>query len=103
MAARHAAIAFCQLSRRLLSSSSAAAAASPRLLGYFHQPGTTVCLNDYRSSTPSAPVFEPIDASTSPRLSLDFIPVDTAACGFTLYDSHRGLLLLLRNHKAGRV
>ncbi|CAL5080551.1 unnamed protein product [Urochloa decumbens] len=98
MATRHASIAFRHLSRRLLGSSSAAA--SPRLLGYFHQPGATVCLNDYRSQTPSAPVFAPIAGSTSPRLSLDFLPIDAASSRFTLYDSHRGLLLLLRSAKA---
>ncbi|CAL5065253.1 unnamed protein product [Urochloa decumbens] len=97
MVTRHAAIAFRHLSLRLLGSSSAAA--SPRLLGYFHQPGATVCLNDYRSQTPSAPVFAPIAGSTSPRLSLDFLPIDAASSRFTLYDSHRGLLLLLRSAK----
>ncbi|CAN6210272.1 unnamed protein product [Urochloa humidicola] len=45
MATRRGAIAFRHLSRRLLGSSSSAAAASPRLLGYFHPPGATVCLN----------------------------------------------------------
>ncbi|TVU11041.1 hypothetical protein EJB05_44610, partial [Eragrostis curvula] len=98
MAARRAAVAARHLSRRLLSSStsSSPAAATPRLLGHFHNPiATDLPLLD---RIPSDPVFQPLTAS-SPRLSLDFIP--DAASGFSLFDSHQGLLLLLQGSELG--
>ncbi|TVU11049.1 hypothetical protein EJB05_44611, partial [Eragrostis curvula] len=87
-----------RLTRRYLSSSSTAsfsavAAVRPTLLGHFHHPTTTARPVMLRSK--SAPVFQP-HAADAPRLSLDFLPADCAAAGFTLFDSHRGLLLLLR-------
>ncbi|KAL6598076.1 hypothetical protein ACP70R_046497 [Stipagrostis hirtigluma subsp. patula] len=94
MAAVRAAVAVAarRLARRLLSSD---AGASPPLLGHFHQPRPTTDLPDFmRPRRPSAPTFVPAAAS-SPRLSLDFLPVDVSV-GFSLYDSHLGLLLLLQ-------
>ncbi|TVU11033.1 hypothetical protein EJB05_44595, partial [Eragrostis curvula] len=95
MATRRAAIACRYLSRLLLSSS---AAASPRLLGYFHQPGQTKDRAGEMYPIRTAPGirFEPLDAA-SPRLSLDFLPADVRF-GFNLADSHLGLLLLRRNN-----
>ncbi|KAL6591863.1 hypothetical protein ACP70R_049726 [Stipagrostis hirtigluma subsp. patula] len=99
MAAVRAAVAVAarRLARRLLSS---AAGASLPLLGHFHEPRPTTDLPDFmRPRRPSAPTFVPAAAS-SPRLSLDFLPVDVSV-GFSLYDSHLGLLLLLQGAGGG--
>ncbi|KAF7066402.1 hypothetical protein CFC21_072395 [Triticum aestivum] len=86
-AIRRAAVA-CRVSRRLLSHSRA----SPTLLGHFYHP---MCPQDpqaFQLPPAAAPAFQPLTAS-SPRLSLDFLP---DIFDYTLYDSHRGLLLLRR-------
>ncbi|KAG2633870.1 uncharacterized protein LOC120660148 [Panicum virgatum] len=100
MAAVRAAVAACRLTRRFLSSSSSSSAtpASRSLLGYFHHPTSTARPIMVRSA--SAPVFQPLSAGT-PRLSLDFLSADAATSGFTLFDSHHGLLLLLKETGAG--
>ncbi|XBI82427.1 hypothetical protein VPH35_091113 [Triticum aestivum] len=95
-AVRRAALA-CRVSSRLLSHSFASSAAthsrpSLTLLGHFYHP---MCPQDPRAfqlPPPAAPAFQPLTAS-SPRLSLDFLP---DIFDYTLYDSHRGLLLLRR-------
>ncbi|XBH71086.1 hypothetical protein VPH35_098605 [Triticum aestivum] len=87
----------CRVSSRLLSHSFASSAAShsrasPTLLGHFYHP---MCPQDpqaFQLPPPAAPAFQPLTAS-SPRLSLDFLP---DIFDYTLYDSHRGLLLLRR-------
>ncbi|KAL6598059.1 hypothetical protein ACP70R_046480 [Stipagrostis hirtigluma subsp. patula] len=92
---RAAAAAACfNLPRRLLSTS----ASPPRLLGHFHHPGMTKDIaGRIMCPTRTAPGvrFEPLAAAAAaePRLSLDYLPFDPAR-GFSLYDSHRGLLLL---------
>ncbi|VAH07198.1 unnamed protein product [Triticum turgidum subsp. durum] len=85
--------------RRLFSRSPAACAP---LLGHFHHPTPTppspktlapfpgVPPSASASASASAPAFQPL-TSSSPRLSLDFIPP-----GFSLFDSHLGLLVLLK-------
>ncbi|CAN6173790.1 unnamed protein product [Urochloa humidicola] len=80
--------------RRLLSSSSSSTALS-RLLGHFHHPGMTKDKAGimYPTRTEPGVRFEPAAAS-SPRLSLDFLPVDLSYFGFSLADSHLGLVLL---------
>ncbi|KAF7059706.1 hypothetical protein CFC21_066572 [Triticum aestivum] len=95
-AIRRAALA-CRVSSRVLSHSFASSAAShsrasPTLLGHFYHP---MCPQDpqaFQLPPPAAPAFQPLTAS-SPRLSLDFLP---DILDYTLYDSHRGLLLLRR-------
>uniref|UniRef100_A0A453L7P9 DUF1618 domain-containing protein n=2 Tax=Aegilops tauschii subsp. strangulata TaxID=200361 RepID=A0A453L7P9_AEGTS len=60
--------------------------------GHFYHP---MCPQDpqaFQLPPPAAPAFQPLTAS-SPRLSLDFLP---DIFDYTLYDSHRGLLLLRR-------
>ncbi|XBJ10383.1 uncharacterized protein [Aegilops tauschii subsp. strangulata] len=83
--------------RRLFSRSPAACAP---LLGHFHHPTPTPpspktpapfpAVPPSASASASAPAFQPL-TSSSPRLSLDFIPP-----GFSLFDSHLGLLVLLK-------
>ncbi|CAL5090699.1 unnamed protein product [Urochloa decumbens] len=82
--------------RRFLSSSTFqnAASASSTLLGHFHHP-TSTAPRPVLTRSASAPVFQPLSAG-SPRLSLDFLSADVATSGFTLFDSHLGLLLLLK-------
>ncbi|RCV10962.1 hypothetical protein SETIT_2G149900v2 [Setaria italica] len=103
MAAVRASVAARRLTRRFLSSffsspSAGSASASRTLLGHFHHPTSTARPVLVRSA--SAPVFQPLSAG-SPRLSLDFLSADAATSEFSLFDSHVGLLLLLKATDAG--